>query len=88
MKKMILSLLTGAFLTTGLLCTSCKGQVTINGENGTDTIVFNTDSIREININVQTNGTTSSNGVSSDSSTHNNEKNNPDTLSSSAADQL
>ncbi|MBR0047637.1 MAG: hypothetical protein IJP75_12320 [Bacteroidaceae bacterium] len=88
MKKTILPLLTGAFLTAGLLCTSCKGQVTINGENGTDTIVFNTDSIREININVQTNGTTSSKGVSSDSSTNNNEKDTPDTLSSSAADQL
>ncbi len=88
MKKTILTFLVGAFLTAGLLYTSCKGQVTINGENGTDTIVFNTDSIREININVQTNGTTSPNEVSSDSSNNNNEKDTPDTLSNSAADKL
>ena len=87
MKHSIFILLAGTFLIIGTFI-SCRGKVTISGDNGTDTIVFNTDSIREININVQTNGTTSSKGVSSDSSTNNNEKDTPDTLSSSAADQL
>jgi len=54
MKKTILILIAGVALTAGLF-TSCRGKVTINGANGSDTIEFNTDSIHEININVQTN---------------------------------
>lgn len=45
----------GAALTTMLLTASCQGKVTIHSDKGTDTIEFNTDSILEININVQTN---------------------------------
>lgn len=63
MKPTILTLLAGALLTLGLLA-SCRGKVTISGDNGTDTIEFNTDSIREININVKTNDATSQNSIS------------------------
>jgi hypothetical protein len=63
MKLTILTLLAGALLTLGLLA-SCRGKVTISGDNGTDTLEFNTDSIREININVKTNDATSENSVS------------------------
>lgn len=55
MRKTIFVLTAGTLLTTGLLSTACKGTVTINGDKGSDTIEFNTDSIQEININVQTN---------------------------------
>ena len=54
MKKAILILIAGTALTAGIL-TSCRGKVTISSDKGTDTIVFNTDSIQQININVQTN---------------------------------
>ena len=63
MKKPILSLLAGAILTLGLLA-SCRGKVTVSGDNGTDTLEFNTDSIREISINVKTNDATSESSVS------------------------
>lgn len=54
MKKTILILIAGTALTVGFL-TSCRGKVTISSDKGTDTIEFNTDSIQQININVQTN---------------------------------
>lgn len=62
MKHSTLTLLTGAALTVVLLA-SCRGKVTISGNNGTDTLEFNTDSIREININVQTTNTTTGDTV-------------------------
>ena len=52
MKHSIFILLAGAFLIIGTFI-SCRGKVTISGDNGTDTIVFNTDSIKQTNINVQ-----------------------------------
>lgn len=55
MRKTIFTLIAGTALTAGLLFASCHGKVTISGDNGTDTLEFNTDSIREININVKTN---------------------------------
>ena len=55
MRKTIFTLIAGTALTAGLLLASCHGKVTISGDNGTDTLEFNTDSIREININVKTN---------------------------------
>lgn len=54
MKKAILILIAGTALTAGVL-TSCRGKVTISSDKGTDTIEFDTDSIHQININVQTN---------------------------------
>ncbi len=62
MKESILTLLAGAILTLGLLA-SCRGKVTISDDNGTDTLEFNTDSIRTININVQTNNATTGDTV-------------------------
>ena len=64
MKKAISILIAGAALTAGLLATSCRGKVTINSENGSDTIEFDTDSIRQININVQTTGGSSASNAS------------------------
>ena len=52
MKHSIFILLAGAFLIIGTFI-SYRGKVTISGDNGTDTIVFNTDSIKQMNINVQ-----------------------------------
>ena len=54
MKKDFFAFMLGAAILVGLL-TTCRGKVTINGADGSDTIEFNTDSIREININVQSN---------------------------------
>ena len=53
--KKILTLIAGTALTAGLLI-SCRGNMTGNGENGSDSIEFNTDSMQEMNINAQTNG--------------------------------
>lgn len=55
MKKTIFALITGTLLTAGMLSTSCKGKMTINSDKGTDTIEFNTENIKEINIDVETN---------------------------------
>lgn len=52
MKHSIFILLAGTFLIIGTFI-SCRGKVTISGDNGTDTIVFNTDSIKQMSINVQ-----------------------------------
>lgn len=56
MKRNIFTIMSGAVMMATLLTTtSCKGKVTISGADGSDTIEFNTDSIKEININLQTN---------------------------------
>lgn len=55
MRKTTFTLIAGAALMTMPLIISCRGKVTINGANGSDTIEFNTDSIREIEINLQSN---------------------------------
>ncbi|MBO4673158.1 MAG: hypothetical protein J5616_02270 [Bacteroidaceae bacterium] len=54
MKKNFFTIMLGAAVLIGLL-TTCRGKVTISGTEGSDTIEFNTDSVREINIDVQTN---------------------------------
>lgn len=65
MRKTTFILMAGTALTALLLTASCRGRVTINRANGTDTLEFNTDSIREININVQTNNITSASDTAS-----------------------
>lgn len=62
MKQTIFTLFAGAFLCVGLLA-SCRGKVTISGENGTDTLEFNTDSIKQVNINVQVGNKTADDAV-------------------------
>lgn len=53
MKKTLLSLFAAAGLFV-LVLTACQGRVTVQGENGkTDTIEFNTDTIRQVNISIQ-----------------------------------
>lgn len=51
MRKIIFTLLAGVAMTACLL-SSCRGQVTIKSDKGTDTIVFDTDSVQNININM------------------------------------
>ena len=52
MNKTIISFFAGFFLLVVL--GSCQGRVTVQGENGTtDTIEFNTDTIRHLNISIQ-----------------------------------
>lgn len=52
MKRTILILCAGAALCVGFL-TSCRGKMTISGDNGTDSIEFDTDSIRQVNLNMR-----------------------------------
>jgi len=52
MKTTIFTILVGIVLTTCLL-SSCRGQVTIKTDKGMDTIVFDTDSVQNININME-----------------------------------
>lgn len=52
MKKTIFTILAGIALTTCLL-SSCRGQVTIKTDKGTDTIMFDSDSVQNININME-----------------------------------
>ena len=52
MRKTIFTILAGIALTTCLL-SACRGQVTIKTDKGTDTIVFDSDSVQNININVE-----------------------------------
>lgn len=51
MRKTIFTLLAGVAMTACLL-SACRGQVTIKSDKGTDTIVFDTDSVQNININM------------------------------------
>ena len=52
MKKTFFTILAGFALVTCLL-SSCRGQVTIKTDKGTDTIMFDSDSIQNININME-----------------------------------
>lgn len=53
MNKTILSVIAVAGFCT-LMLSACQGRVTVQGENGqTDTIEFNTDTIRNVNISIQ-----------------------------------
>lgn len=53
MKKTLFSLMAMAALPV-LVLTACQGRVTVQGEDGkTDTIEFNTDTIRQVNISIQ-----------------------------------
>ena len=52
MKTTIFTILVGIVLTTCLL-SSCRGQVTIKTDKGTDTIMFDSDSVQNININME-----------------------------------
>lgn len=54
MRKTIFTLFAGVAMAICLLC-SCRGQVTIKSDKGTDTIVFDTDSMQSININMNAN---------------------------------
>jgi hypothetical protein len=54
MRKTFFTILAGVAIVTCLL-SSCRGQVTIKSDKGTDTIVFDTDSMQSININMNAN---------------------------------
>ncbi|MCR4614138.1 MAG: hypothetical protein K5778_09055 [Bacteroidaceae bacterium] len=65
MNKSNLFILAGIFLFS-TLC-SCQGRVTVQGENGTtDTIEFNTDTIRHLNISIQVGDAAQQDAASSD----------------------
>ena len=68
MRKTIFMILAGVALTTCLL-SSCRGQVTIKSDKGTDTIVFDTDSMQSIDISMKANVhvTTQSDSLAQDS---------------------
>jgi cell shape-determining protein MreC len=51
MRKIIFMILAG-FALAACLFSSCRGQVTIKSDQGMDTIVFDTDSMQSININM------------------------------------
>lgn len=52
MKKTIFTIFAGIALMPCVL-SACRGQMTIKTDKGTDTIVFDTDSVQDININVE-----------------------------------
>ena len=55
--KKVHSLLRASALLVLLMLTACQGHVTVTGENGkSDTIEFDTDTIRHLDISVQMNG--------------------------------
>ena len=54
MRKTIFTILAGVAMAVCLM-SSCRGQVTIKSDKGTDTIVFDTDSMQSININMNAN---------------------------------
>lgn len=54
MRKTIFTIFAGVAMAACLL-SSCRGQVTIKSDKGTDTIVFDTDSMQSININMNAN---------------------------------
>ena len=54
MRKTFFAILAGVAMGACLL-NSCRGQVTIKSDKGTDTIVFDTDSMQSININMNAN---------------------------------
>lgn len=68
MRKTFFVILTG-FVLVACLFSACRGQMTIKSDKGTDTIVFDTDSMQSININMNANVrvTTQSDSLAQDS---------------------